>query len=82
MSNRMKVNERKCRLCDVLEDEYHCLVECPMYVKERKECLPESLRKKPSMFEFVKWMKDESGPGSIMLATLCSRVMKEHKKYL
>ena len=32
--------ERKCTLCGIIEDEYHCLVECPRHIQERKGICP------------------------------------------
>ena len=39
-------NDRKCDQCDDIEDEYHCLLICPKFVKERKGCLPDSVLKR------------------------------------
>ena len=36
--------DRLCDVCNVIEDEKHCLLECPKYVNERRERLPEWLR--------------------------------------
>ena len=80
--SRVPVEERKCRLCDVLEDEFHCLVECPMFASQRRTCLPERLRERPSMFKFVECLKDDSGPNCVQLATWCARIMKEYRKYV
>ena len=79
---KLDVTERKCRLCDVVEDEYHCLVECPLFAEQRRNCLTKRLRVKPSMFDFINFMRDNSGPNRVMLATLCMRVMKEYQKYM
>ena len=38
---------RQCPLCKTIEDEYHCVVECPRYIEERKGCVPEVMRKRP-----------------------------------
>ena len=35
--NRVPVNERKCRLCNVMEDEYHFVIECHRYNELRKK---------------------------------------------
>ena len=35
--NRTPINERKCRYCDKLEDEFHVLLECTLYVDLRKQ---------------------------------------------
>ena len=34
--NRLRLNERKCTLCGVLEDEFHCLFVCPRFNNERE----------------------------------------------
>ena len=52
--NRIEYKDRLCTMCNTIEDEFHCLIECPNYIKERKGCLPEILIRRPSMFEFIK----------------------------
>ena len=37
--NRVPVNERKCVLCNVMEDEYHFVLECQRYIETRKKCI-------------------------------------------
>lgn len=81
-SRKCNVNERKCRLCDVVEDEYHCIIECPMYVKERRGCMPACLRNGPSMMKFIVFLKSEKWTDCIHAGLLCKRVMNEHKKYI
>ena len=34
--NTIPYNERKCQLCNTLEDEFHFLLECPLYYDLRK----------------------------------------------
>ena len=80
--NKVPLMERKCILCDVLEDEYHYLVECPMFKECRKACLPEQLRQNASMYEFIKFVKSEKLEDCRMLGLLCMKVMKEHRKYI
>ena len=40
---------RKCLDCNVVEDEFHCLFECPRFSEQRK-IIPNYLSKKPSLF--------------------------------
>ena len=77
---KIEYAERKCRLCECVEDEYHCLVECPMFSEERKTCLPVSLIRRPSMFEFVKFMKSNRYEDCVSAAILCKRVMNAYKR--
>ena len=37
--NIIPVNERKCQNCNVLEDEYHFVLECSLYNELRKQYL-------------------------------------------
>ena len=59
---------------------YQCLVECPMFSEERKTCLPASLIRRPSMFEFVKFMKSNRYEDCVSAAILCKRVMNAYKR--
>jgi hypothetical protein len=77
-TRRMNVEERLCTQCNTIEDEFHCLVECTRFVNERKRLLPVSLRIRPSMFEFVKFIK--CNESSAMLGQLSMKVMKEYRK--
>ena len=45
--------DRTCTLCNIIEDAYHCLIECPRFINERKGCLPLALKNRPSMFSFI-----------------------------
>ena len=78
---RVPREERKCTLCETVEDEYHCLVECPRYVNERRGYLPERLRRKPSMYEFDKFLRCEEDV-QLRLGVLCVKVMRKHRKYV
>ena len=56
--NRTPINERKCRVCNVLEDEYHFVIECSLLYKElRDKYIPKYYWVRPSMFKFVQLMK-------------------------
>ena len=48
-------------LCKTIEDEYHCIVECPKYIEERKGCMTDVPRKRPIMNEFVNVFKCSNG---------------------
>ena len=80
-----KVNaiDRKCNLCNTIEDEYHCLIECPRFVDERKNCLPDNLKFRPSMYDFVNFMKcvNSNFHNKLGLDLLCFKVMKTYKTH-
>ena len=50
---KIPVTERKCYICNVLEDEYHFVMECCLYESLRKKFLPVYYYKRPSMVKFV-----------------------------
>ena len=79
---RVERSERKCNVCNVVEDEFHCLFECPRYSEERKGFVPERMIKRPSMYEFIKYLQSEDERMQRKLGMLCMRVQKEYKKYV
>ena len=74
--------DRKCTEFDEIEDEYHCLIECPRYANERKWCLPLSLKQKSSMFGLIQLIKSENYESINKLGRLCYRILKEHRKFI
>ena len=79
--NRVNRGNRLCTQCSVVECEYHCLVQCPRYVNEREGILPARLRERPCMYEFLRFLMDESEANVRNLACLCLAVQIEHRKY-
>ena len=80
--DRVNRGNRLCTQCSVVECEYHCLVQCPRYVNEREGRLPVRLRERPCMYEFLRFMMDESGENVRNLGSLCLAVQIEHRKYV
>ena len=78
--DRIDYIERKCTLCDCVEDEFHCLLECPRFNEERKGCLPVCLKNKPSMYSFVKFLSSENPSDCDRAAILCKRVKYAYRK--
>ena len=72
-------NERVCQVCGAIEDEFHCLIECPRFNNERRGVVPSVLKERPSMYEFVKFMKSESTDELRRLGLLCQRVLIEYR---
>ena len=50
---RVDINERKCSYCNVLEDEYHFVLECCNYAHLRILYIPRYFRVRPNMRKFV-----------------------------
>ena len=47
------LDERKCRTCNKIEDEYHFVIECTLFKEIRSEFIHKYYWKRPSMFKFV-----------------------------
>ena len=60
VNERVPVNERKCRLCNVMEDEYHFVIECNRYNELRKKYIPKYYFQRPSMYKFVELVTTEN----------------------
>ena len=46
-------NQRKCFFCNILEDEYHFILQCPVYLELRKKYISKYYWKRPNMFKLV-----------------------------
>ena len=79
---RIQIDKRKCTLCNVTEDEFHCLLKCPRFNNERNNCLTEELHKNPNMYLFNKFLNSDSIETQKKLALLCLKVQKEHRQYI
>jgi len=49
-----------CTKCNILEDEYHFVMECQLYANIRKQRLPAYYWKRPNMFKFTELINTES----------------------
>ena len=47
------INERKCVHCNVLEDEFHFVIECKLFIELRTKYIPKYYWKRPSMYKFI-----------------------------
>ena len=53
MPIKLDINERKCSYCNVLEDEYHFVLECLNYAHLRILYIPRYFRVRPNIRKFV-----------------------------
>ena len=53
-------NERKCRHCNTLEDEFHFLLECKTFSDLRKQYIKPYFWRNPNMIKFTELMKSEN----------------------
>ena len=54
------VDQRKCEYCNKLEDEYHFLLECPLYETVRKQYINQHYWKRPNVLKFIELLKTEN----------------------
>ena len=79
---KLEVKERVCSVCNVVESEYHVLIECPRFTNERQGCLPENLVKYQNMFNFYNLLCSSDEQIHIKLGALCFKVLKSYKEEL
>ena len=51
--NSIPLDEKKCRTCNAIEDEYHFVIECSLFKEIRSKFIHKYYWKCPSMFKFV-----------------------------
>ena len=79
---KIKRDERKCSMCQTIEDEYHIFIECPRFSKVRKDYLPSLLKDRPSMFNFVTFLKSKDESQQKQLGYLSYKMLKDYKAEL
>ncbi len=58
--NRTPLENRLCIVCMILEDEYHFVLECPLYADLRKTYIRRYFWNRPSMFKFIELVTSEN----------------------
>ena len=53
-------NERKCQLCNTLEDEFHFLLECPLYFELRKTYINRYFWHNPNIPKYIELLTSEN----------------------
>jgi len=47
------LDQRKCTVCNKLEDEFHFILECTIYTELRSKYIPLYYRQRPNMYKFI-----------------------------
>ena len=58
--NRVAITQRKCQLCNILEDEYHFIFECPAYNEIRNQYISRYYRIRPNMHKCTELLMTKS----------------------
>ena len=53
------IQDRKCPFCNILEDEYHLVIECQQYADLRVQYIPTYYTRRPSMFKLIQLLSSE-----------------------
>ena len=59
--NKIPYEDRKCQVCNVLEEEFHVLLECPLYTDLRKVYIHRYYWRHPNMIKFIELISSEHG---------------------
>ena len=51
--NQTPVSKRICHVCSTLEDHYHFVLVCSLYITLRKKIIPSYYWRRPSMFKII-----------------------------
>ena len=57
--NKVPYENRKCKICNILEDEFHFLLECPLYAELRKRYINKYFWRRPNMPKFIQLLCTE-----------------------
>lgn len=72
-------NERKCTLCNILEDEFHFIFECKMYVDLRIKYINSYFWKRPNIIKFSELLLSENYAILNNLATFIFKAFEVRK---
>ena len=78
--NGINYVERKCNLCNDLEDEYHFVMCCVKYYDLRKRYLPKDLINNPSMFKFISLLNSQDLVLLKKLGLFIHNALKKHRE--
>jgi hypothetical protein len=70
------LQERKCQTCNVLEDEFHFVLVCPVYSQLRKQYVSKYYYERPSMFKFIELMSSVNVKTITKLANFVFKAFK------
>ena len=70
---RIGVDDRKCKLYNKLEDDFHFMLECPLYNDIRKQYIGHYYLRIPSIFKFIELVSSKPNSQVKNLATFILR---------
>jgi len=73
--NPIALENRKCITCNLIEDEFHFIIVCPMYASIR-HYIPKYYTNNPSMFKFIELLNNSSELVVRRLALYCFKAFE------
>ena len=74
--NKIPLDNRKCRFCEVLEDEYHFILECYIYNDLRKTYIKPYYWWRPNMSKFIELLTTENNTTTKNLSNFIEKAFK------
>ena len=74
--NPIPVNERKCQICHVLEDEFHFLFKCSLYNDIRKQYINRYYWNRPNIPKFIELIANTNKTTCRRLATFVHKAFE------
>ena len=78
--NKIPYGNRKCKICDYVEDEFHFVLECSLYVEIRKEYISKYFWKRPSMFKCIEFLCTDNKKATKKLSTYVKKAFRIRKE--
>ena len=79
---RIAFENRKCKHCQILEDEFHFILECPLYSNIRTLYVKRYFYTRPNMFKLTELMSSNSKKQIRNLATFIFKAFEERNRIL
>jgi len=80
--SRLEGKLRVCEVCDIIEDEFHCLFVCPRFANEREGSMTDSILDKLSRQGFLRLLKSRDNNALYKLGRLCNKIIAQYGKEL
>ena len=79
---RVPFEHRMCTTCNLLEDEYHFVIECQRYNDLRRKYIRPSFYVRPNMFKFLELLQSTNVTIVKNLAFFVYKAFKERNNYV
>lgn len=80
--NKIPYQNRKCKVCHVLEDEFHFLLECPLYTDLRKRYINKFFWARPNMLKFIELISISHGKTLKQLSVFIEKAFQLRKEII